>query len=194
MSSKTRSTSLRGHPVEAGVDVDVLAAGEVGMEAGAELEQRGQPAAHAHLAGGRREDAGDALEQRRLARPVVAEDADRLALLDHQVERRAAPGTPRSARDGSGRCAASASRPDRWRSGTSSTRCRRRRLPSAQSASTRLTSARSNALSAIQQSTSAPAAVMASASRYQSGPYPGSSACRIVARASDRCRRSPAGS
>ena len=36
----------------------------------------------AHLAGRRREDAGDALEQRRLARTVVPEDADRLALVD----------------------------------------------------------------------------------------------------------------
>ena len=77
---------LAAHAVERGVDVDVLPAGEVGVEAGAELEERCQPAAHADLAGGRGENAGDALEQRRLARAVVAEDAERLALLDRDVD------------------------------------------------------------------------------------------------------------
>ena len=36
---------LARHAVERGVDVDVLAAGQLGVEAGAELEQRRQPAA-----------------------------------------------------------------------------------------------------------------------------------------------------
>ena len=77
---------LAAHAVEGGVDVDVLPAGQVGVEAGAELQQRRESAADADLAGGRGEDAGDALEQRRLARAVVAEDAERLALLDRDVD------------------------------------------------------------------------------------------------------------
>ena len=62
------------------VHEDVLAAGELGVEAGAELEQRGQPAPGDDLALVRLQDAGDALEQRRLAGAVVAEDPDRRAL------------------------------------------------------------------------------------------------------------------
>ena len=52
------------------------------MEAGAELDQRGDPAVDAHAAAGRLEDAGDELEQRRLARAVAADDAERFAAVD----------------------------------------------------------------------------------------------------------------
>jgi hypothetical protein len=51
---------------QGGVEGDVAAAGELGMEGGAELEDRGHLAAHPEAAAGRR-DAGEDLEQRRLA-------------------------------------------------------------------------------------------------------------------------------
>src|SRR4051812_27633592 len=52
------------------------------MEAGAELEQRRDAAMHLDRATRRARRAGHQLEQRRLARPVRANDAERLALLD----------------------------------------------------------------------------------------------------------------
>src|SRR5438093_9736944 len=72
--------------MERPVHVDVLPAGEVGVEAGAELEQRGDVAADLEPAARRAEDAGDHAQERRLARPVAAYDANRLAGLD--LERR----------------------------------------------------------------------------------------------------------
>ena len=49
------------------------------MEPGAEFEQRGHPLVDDDLALVRREDLRHALQQRRLARPVVPDDPDRLA-------------------------------------------------------------------------------------------------------------------
>ena len=57
----------------------VLRAAEVGVEAEAELEQRGDAAADAEAALGRLRGAGEDLEQRALAGAVGADDADRLA-------------------------------------------------------------------------------------------------------------------
>ena len=57
-----------------------------GWKPGAELEQRGEPAARDDLALVRLQDPGDALQQRRLARAVVAEDADGRARLDVDVD------------------------------------------------------------------------------------------------------------
>ena len=68
------------------VHEDVLAAGQLVVESGAELEQGGYPAPGDDLASGRLEDARDALEQRRLAAAVVAEDAHRRARLDVEVD------------------------------------------------------------------------------------------------------------
>ena len=73
-----------GHPEQRAVQVDVLPARQVLLEAGAELEEAGQLAPHGHLARGRLEHPADALEQRRLARAVAAEDADGLALPDRE--------------------------------------------------------------------------------------------------------------
>ena len=64
-------------PEQRAVQVDVVPAGELGLEARAELQHRRELAADDDLAGGRLQDAGDALEQRRLARAVPAEDARR---------------------------------------------------------------------------------------------------------------------
>ena len=76
---------LAGEPEERGVQVDVLAAGELGVESGAELEQRGDAPALADDARRRAQDAGDHLQQRGLARAVVPDQAERRALGD--VER-----------------------------------------------------------------------------------------------------------
>ena len=46
----------------------------------------GSPAVEADAAGGRREAAGDQVEQRGLARAVRPDDADRLARRDHEIE------------------------------------------------------------------------------------------------------------
>ena len=82
MSSKTLSTSFLDMPEQRPVEVDVLPAGQVLLEAGAQLEQPGQLAPDHHFARGRLQHAADALEQGRLARAVAAQDADRLALAD----------------------------------------------------------------------------------------------------------------
>ena len=59
------------------VDEDVLAAGDLRVEAGAELDQRRDAAVDVHRAAGRLRDAGDELQQRALAGPVAADDAER---------------------------------------------------------------------------------------------------------------------
>ena len=63
--------------VDRTVQEDVLASGQVRVEAGAELEER----AHAS-AGGRLDDSGDQPQQRRLSRPVAADETDRTAGFD----------------------------------------------------------------------------------------------------------------
>ena len=70
------------------------------MEARAELEQRGDATARLDPAGGRRDDPGDQAEQRRLARAVAADQADRLARLDRE---RDVPERPDLGRRGRGR-------------------------------------------------------------------------------------------
>ncbi len=77
-----------------GVEVDVLPAGEVGVEAGAELEQRGEPTATVDGARGGLDDAADDLEQRALARAVVPDQSDGRAGRDRRGRRRAAPRSP----------------------------------------------------------------------------------------------------
>ena len=57
------------------VDEDVLAAGDLRMEAGAELDQRRDAAVDRHRAARRLRDAGDQLERRALAGSVAADDA-----------------------------------------------------------------------------------------------------------------------
>src|SRR5207244_73266 len=70
--------------VERAVQVDVLAAGEVRMETGAELEQRRDSPIGLDAAGGRRDDPGDQAEQRRLPGAVSPDQADRVARLDRE--------------------------------------------------------------------------------------------------------------
>src|SRR5215207_8480741 len=67
------------------VQVDVLAAGQLAVEAGPQLQQRGDAAPDADRPGGRGQDAGQHLQQRRLARAVGADQPDGLAGPDLQI-------------------------------------------------------------------------------------------------------------
>ena len=64
------------------VQVDILPAGVFRVEAGAQLEQGGNAAVNAKLAGARLEDACDDLEQRALSRAVCSDHAESLAAAD----------------------------------------------------------------------------------------------------------------
>ena len=72
--------------VDGAVHVDVLAPGEVGVEAGAQLQHRGDGAADLHRARVRRDDPRQQLQEGALARPVVAHDRHRLARADVEVD------------------------------------------------------------------------------------------------------------
>ena len=82
ISSNLRLVSASRHAEDRGVEVDVVAAGELRVEAGAGRDQAGDPAAGEHLAGVGPHHAVDQLEQRALAGAVEPHQADRLALLD----------------------------------------------------------------------------------------------------------------
>ena len=84
-------------PVDGAVQEDVLAAGEVRVEARAELEQRADRPADLDPAARRPEDPGDQAQQRRLARAVPPDETDRLAGLDLEATRRGAPRCPSGA-------------------------------------------------------------------------------------------------
>ena len=71
-------------PEDRPVQEDVLAPGELGLEAGAELEQRGDAAADGGAPAGRAEDPGDDPQERRLAGAVAPDEPDRLARLDRE--------------------------------------------------------------------------------------------------------------
>src|SRR3954463_6297227 len=72
--------------VDRGVQVDVLDARELGVEAGADLDQRPDAPTDLDRPGRRREDPGEQLQQRRLPRAVLSDDAERLAGLDVEVD------------------------------------------------------------------------------------------------------------
>ena len=78
------------HAEDRAVQVDVLAPGELRMEAGADLEQAPDAPADLDAPARRRGDAREHLQQRRLAGAVAADDPEHLALLDlerHVAER-----------------------------------------------------------------------------------------------------------
>ena len=76
ISSNLRVISRRFMPRIGAVQVDVLAAGELAVEAGPDLEQAADPAADLGAPLGRRRDPREDLEQRRLAGAVLPDDAD----------------------------------------------------------------------------------------------------------------------
>ena len=67
------------------LQVDVLDAGEVAVEARAELEQRGDAPVDAHVTGRRRQHSRQDLQQGRFARAVAPDDAQRLAPLHRET-------------------------------------------------------------------------------------------------------------
>jgi hypothetical protein len=73
---------LLAHAEDRGVEEEVLAAGELGVEAGAGGDQAGDPAAGQYRPLVRLHHAADHLEQGALARAVEPHQADRLTLLD----------------------------------------------------------------------------------------------------------------
>jgi hypothetical protein len=77
---------LDRHAEQLAGHVDVLATGEIRMEAHAQFEQGGDAAFHVDAAGGRLGGPGDQLEQGALAGAVDADQADRLARGDAEAD------------------------------------------------------------------------------------------------------------
>src|SRR5208337_257606 len=73
------------HTEDAAVEKDVLAAGELGMEPGADFQQAGNTAMDVDLAGRRPGDPREDLQQCALAGSVAADDADHLARTDVKI-------------------------------------------------------------------------------------------------------------
>ncbi len=71
---------LLPHAEDGAVQVDVLAAGQLGVEAGADLQQAGDPAADFGPSAARLGNSGENLEQGRLAGPVAPDDPQHLTL------------------------------------------------------------------------------------------------------------------
>src|SRR5262249_37720429 len=74
------------HAKDRAVEVHVIPPGELGMKAGADLEQRANAAPQFDLAGGRRGDARQELEEGTLSGAVAADDADNLARIDVEAD------------------------------------------------------------------------------------------------------------
>ena len=85
-----RRQELAGHrvvePEERAAEQDVVAPGQLLVEAGAERQQPGDVAVDVDRALGRMDDPGEDLEERALAGAVRADDRQRLAALDVQVD------------------------------------------------------------------------------------------------------------
>src|SRR6185312_14899289 len=67
------------HAEDAAVEEDVFAAGEFGVEAGADFEEAADAAAQFDAAGGRLDNPSEYLEQRAFTGAVLADDADRFS-------------------------------------------------------------------------------------------------------------------
>ena len=72
----------RPHPEDRAVQIDVLAAGQVGVESRPDLQKRADAAVNPRVTRCRRRDARQYLEQRGLSRAVPTDDAEHLAALD----------------------------------------------------------------------------------------------------------------
>ena len=77
---------LLGHAEDGTVEVDVLAAGHLGVESGADLKERADTAAGTDGAGGGGGDLGEYLQKGALSGAVLADDAHYVALLDFEVD------------------------------------------------------------------------------------------------------------
>ena len=70
------------HAEDGAVEIDVLASGELGMKASADLEQAGDAALDGDAPLARLGDARQDLQERRLAGAIAPDDAEHLAALD----------------------------------------------------------------------------------------------------------------
>ena len=86
MASKRWAHLAARQPQNDAVELDVLAAGQLGVKPGAEIDQRSDPTRRAHLSAGRSGDARQQLQQGGLARAVVADQPDRFARLQAQAD------------------------------------------------------------------------------------------------------------
>lgn len=77
----------RAQAQDGGIDAHVLAAGQLWIEAGPELQQGRDPAIDAHVARGRLEYARHDLQQRALAAAVMADDAQGFAAPQRKTDR-----------------------------------------------------------------------------------------------------------
>ena len=92
------SISRAAHAEDRAVQIDVFAAGQLGVKAGADFQQAGHAALDQRAAFGRLGDPREDLEQRRFAGAVASDDADDLAVAESRNSRRAAPRFPRGCR------------------------------------------------------------------------------------------------
>ena len=74
------------HPEDGAVQVDVLAAGQLGMEACSDLEKGAHPAVDASFALGRLGDARQDLQERALPGAVLPDDPQHISLVDVEID------------------------------------------------------------------------------------------------------------
>src|SRR5579862_8188747 len=96
---KTAADLRLAHPQDRAIEEDVFAAGQLGVEPGADFQQAPDAAIQVDLAGRRLGNAAEDLQQRALSRAVAADNPDHLSLFDvkaHILERPEcfAPGPP----------------------------------------------------------------------------------------------------
>ena len=77
---------LPGHTQNGAIQINVLAPGQIRVEARANFQQAGNAATHAHAAAGRRGHAAENLEQGAFAGPIAADDSERFPLLDGEAD------------------------------------------------------------------------------------------------------------
>ena len=115
IASKRSLGSSRGEAHHHAVEDDVLARGQLGVEADAELDEGRQPTGHPDRPGVGSVDAGEDLQQGALAGAVAADDAEELALAGRRRRRRRSACSSRKSRwRKAGRPAPSGSRPGGW--------------------------------------------------------------------------------
>ena len=83
------------HAQDRAVEVDIFAAGEFGMKAGADFQQAADAADDFRIAGGGLGDAREDFEQGGFAGAIAADDPDDFTRIDIEMKRRVMPRTHR---------------------------------------------------------------------------------------------------